>query len=48
MPLNVQVDTRSDEITDVKICEAECTHKQQYTVRSSFPIKKRKYAYEAK
>ena len=32
----------------VKNYVAECTHRQQYTVRSAFPLKKRKYAHEAK
>jgi len=39
----------SDEnVDEVKNYVAECTHRQQYTVRSSSPIKKRKYAHEAK
>jgi hypothetical protein len=49
LPLNAQVDITSDEIVDeVKSYEVECTYRQQYTVSSSFPIKKRKYVYEAK
>jgi len=35
-------------VDEVKNYVAECTHRQQYNVRSSFPIKKRKYAHEAK
>jgi hypothetical protein len=49
LPLNAQDDTTSDEIVDeVKSYEAECTYRQQYTVRSYFPIYKKRESMHMK